>query len=61
MNHLPKLEGGQYYKTFLGVIYTTSGVFPYDFDWGYTDSDVITPKKFYNIDHSYRWPRRAIL
>jgi hypothetical protein len=22
---------GQYYKTFLGVIYTTSGIFPYDF------------------------------
>ncbi len=35
----------QYYKTFLGVIYATSGVFPYDFDWGYTDSDVITSKK----------------
>jgi hypothetical protein len=38
-------SSGQYYKTFLGVIYTTSGVFPFDFDWGYADSDVITPKK----------------
>ncbi len=35
----------QYYKTFLGVIYTTSGIFPYGFDCGYADSDVITPKK----------------
>ncbi len=25
--------------------------FPYDFDWGYADSDVITSKKFYNIGH----------
>jgi len=42
---------GQYYKTFWGIIYATSGVFPYDFDWGYTDSDVIMPKKkIYNID-----------
>jgi hypothetical protein len=22
---------GQYYKTFLGAIYATSGIFPYDF------------------------------
>ncbi len=36
---------GQYYKTFLGITYATSGVFPYDFDWGYTDSDVIMSKK----------------
>ncbi len=36
---------GQYYKTFLGTIYATSGVFPYDFDWGYTYSDVITFQK----------------
>ena len=36
---------GQYYKTILGVIYATSGVFPYDFDWGYIDSDVIMSKK----------------
>jgi hypothetical protein len=36
---------GQYYKTFLGAIYATSGVFPYDFDWGYADSDVIMSKK----------------
>jgi hypothetical protein len=36
---------GQDYKTFLGVIYTTSGAFPYDFDWGYADSNVITSKK----------------
>ncbi len=42
---------GQYYKTFLGVIYATSGIFPYDFDWGYTDSDVIMPKKIYNTGH----------
>ncbi len=36
---------GQYYKTFLGITYATSGVFPYDFDWGYADSDIIMPKK----------------
>ncbi len=36
---------GQCYKTFLGVINATSGVFPYDFDWGYADIDVITPEK----------------
>ncbi len=36
---------GQWYKTFLGVIYANSGIFPYDFGWGYTDSDVITFKK----------------
>ncbi len=39
------VTSGQYYETFLGVIYTTSGIFPYDFDWGYDDSDVITSKK----------------
>jgi hypothetical protein len=27
-----KTTSGQYYKTFLGVIYATRGVFPYDFD-----------------------------
>jgi len=31
----------QCYKTFFGVIYTTRGVFPCDFDWGYADSNVI--------------------
>jgi hypothetical protein len=36
---------GQYYKTFLGRIYATSSVFPYDFESGYADSDVITSKK----------------
>ncbi len=36
---------GQCYKTFLDVIYATSGFFPYDFDWGYTDSNIITTKK----------------
>ncbi len=36
---------GQFYKTFLGIIYATSGVFPHNFDCGYTDSNVITPKK----------------
>ncbi len=41
---------GQYYKTFLRIIYATLGIFPYDFDWGYTDSNVIMSKKFYNID-----------
>ncbi len=40
---------GQYYKTILVVISATRGVFPYDFNWGYADSDVIMPKKFYNI------------
>ena len=36
---------GQCYKTFLGVINATSGVFPYDFDWGCADGDVIISKK----------------
>ncbi len=35
----------QYYKTFWGVIYNASGTFPYYFDWGYTDSNVIVSKK----------------
>jgi len=35
----------QYYKTFLGVIYATSGVSLHDFDWSYADSDVIMSKK----------------
>ncbi len=35
----------QYYKAFLGIIYTTSSIFPYDFDWGYTNSNVIMLKK----------------
>ncbi len=42
---------GPYYKTFWSVIYAISGVFHYDFDWSYADSDVITSKKFYNIGH----------
>jgi hypothetical protein len=48
---------GQYYKTFLGVIYKTGSVFLYDFDWGYTDNDIITLKKvLYNaIKHFCRW------
>ncbi len=45
---------GQYYKTFLGVNYANCGVFPYDFDWGNANSDVIRSKKFYNIGH---WAR----
>jgi hypothetical protein len=36
---------GQYYKTFLGVNYATSGVFPYDFDSGNANSDVIRSEK----------------
>jgi hypothetical protein len=39
----------QYYKTFLGIIYATSSIFPYDFDLGYDDSDAIMSKKCYNI------------
>jgi hypothetical protein len=35
----------------LGIIYANSGIFPHDFDWGYADIDVFTPKKFYNIGH----------
>ncbi len=38
-------SGGKYYKTFFDIIYTSSGVLSYDFDWGYADSDVIMPKK----------------
>ncbi len=34
---------GKYYKTFLGVIYSTGSIFSYDFNWGYAE------KKFYNI------------
>jgi len=37
---------GQYYNTFFGVIYATSGVFPHNFDRGYVNSDVIPSKKF---------------
>ncbi len=40
-----KIDISGHYKTFLGIIYDISGVFPYDFDWGYNDSDVITLKK----------------
>ncbi len=47
---------GQYYKK-IGVIYATSGIFPYNFDWGYTDSNVITSKKLYNIGHGCIWVR----
>ncbi len=36
---------GQYLKKYLGIIYATIGIFPNDFDWGYADSDIITPKK----------------
>jgi hypothetical protein len=36
---------GQYYKTFLGIIYATSGIFPNDFDGSNADSDVIMSKK----------------
>ncbi len=32
-------------KPFLAIIYATGRVFPYDFDWGYADSDVFTLKK----------------
>jgi hypothetical protein len=32
-------------------MYTTRGVFPYYFDLGYVNSDVITSKKSYNIGH----------
>ncbi len=32
-------------KDFLGVIYTTSSIFPYGFDWGYANKDVIMAKK----------------
>ncbi len=44
----------QCYKTFLGIIYAIGGIFPYDFDWGYADSDIITLKKFYMIDTRYQ-------
>ncbi len=36
-----KLTNGHNDKTILGIIYTTSGIFPYDFDWGYADSNII--------------------
>jgi hypothetical protein len=38
-------------KLFLGIVYATSSIFPYDFDWGYANSDVIMSKIFYNIGH----------
>ncbi len=34
-------------QNFFGIIYATSGEFPYDFDRGYADSDVITLKKVF--------------
>jgi hypothetical protein len=52
---------GQWYKwppvaniirLFLGVIYATGGIFPYDLDRGYANSDVITLKKV--LKH---WPQ----
>jgi hypothetical protein len=39
------LASGQCYKSFFGVIYTTSGVFPGKFDQGYADRDVLAQKK----------------
>jgi hypothetical protein len=39
------------YSTFPGIIYATGNVFPYDFDLGYSDYDVIMSKKFYKIGH----------
>jgi len=30
---------------FLGMIYNSSGIFPYDLYWGYTDPNIITPVK----------------
>ncbi len=32
-------------KDFVGIIYVTSRVFHYDFDWGDTDSGIIMSKK----------------
>ncbi len=51
--NLERHSSGQYHKTFLGirVIYATGDIFPYDFDWGNADRNVITSKKFYNIGH----------
>jgi len=33
------------FQNIWGVIYSTRNVFPYEFNWGYADSGVITPKK----------------
>jgi hypothetical protein len=32
------------------MLKTILAVFDFDFDWGYSDSAAIIPKKFYNID-----------
>ncbi len=31
----------QWYKNFFGIIFATSDVFPFDFDWGYPENGVI--------------------
>ena len=30
---------------FFDVIYAASNIFPYEFDYGYANSEVVTPKK----------------
>jgi hypothetical protein len=42
---LVSITCGQYYETFLCIVYATSMIFPYDLNLGYADSDVITWKK----------------
>jgi len=37
-------------------VYATSSLFPYDFDWGYADIDVITSEKsFITLAQTTNW------
>ncbi len=36
-------------QNFFDVIFTAGGIFHYDYDRGYADSNIVTSNKFYNI------------
>ncbi len=44
---LKTLLVAQSYKNFFGLIYSTIGVFPLYFDWGFADSNIILLKKVF--------------
>ncbi len=57
-----RAQCGLNYKTFLGVVYTASSIFPYDFDLGYADSNVITLKKsFITLAFARGYPFKQVL
>jgi hypothetical protein len=60
----PELTSDQYYKTFLGVIYTPSGIFPMILTEGTQGTQIASYlcwKKFYNIGHSVKHISGALL